>query len=173
MTLYSTWLRHRMWLCTVMWHNSWPEHVTIWLSELLSSSGDTENKPAQGALSIATWCMQLWGAERCDACSCEGKVRQCMQLQGAQWHGTCSDKGLATWFVQQVRSMVMWCVWCVWVQGHSEVGACQHRHVLSSPHIIAIVTIAQHLDEWHLEERCVGGGVDKDVAVKVGQMVLQ
>jgi hypothetical protein len=38
-------------------------------------------------------------------------------------------------------------MWCVQVQGHSEVGACQHQHVLSSLHVVTVIAVAQHLDE--------------------------
>jgi len=80
--------------------------------------------------------------------SARGMVMWCMQLQGAQRYGACSCKGhgnmahavvKAQQYVQWARSTT---TWCMWVQGHG--------HVLSLPHVIAIVAVGSGA-WWALE----------------------
>jgi len=62
---------------------------------------------------MKTWCAQLGGVQQCGTHSWEG----CNDV------ACVAERGTVTWPVQLGGGAAMW---CIWVQGHGEVGACQH-----------------------------------------------
>jgi len=77
-------------------------------------------------------------AQQRGACSREGQGNMVRTATRGTATCTCGDEGPATRFVQRARSTAMR---RVRVQGHSEVWACQCRHVLSSPRVVAVVAV--------------------------------
>jgi hypothetical protein len=77
-------------------------------------------------------------AQRRGACSREGQGNAVRTAARGTATCACGDEGPATWFVQRARSTAMR---HMRVQGHGKVWACQCQHVLSSPHVVAVVAV--------------------------------
>ena len=77
-------------------------------------------------------------AQRRGACSRERQGNAVRTAARGTATCACGDEGPATRFVQRARSIAMR---RVRVQGHGEVWACQCRHVLSSPRVVAVVAV--------------------------------